>query len=73
MSTMYEFKIKGHLDEKYSTWFGLMKFMHTADGDTILAGYIPDQAALHGVFGRFRDLGLTLISVNPLTEILEDA
>lgn len=73
MSTIYEFKIKGHLDEKYSTWFGLMKFMHTADGDTIMTGHVPDQAALYGIFGRFRDLGLTLISVNPLTETPEDA
>lgn len=68
MSILYQFKIKGHLDEKYSIWFGQLQFFHTAEGDTLLTGAIPDQAALHGVFGRFRDLGLTLISVNPLTE-----
>jgi hypothetical protein len=70
---MYQFKIKGHLDEKYSTWFGCMKFMHTAEGDTILIGNVPDQAALHGMFGRCRDLGLTLISVNPLPDGQEDS
>jgi hypothetical protein len=69
MSTTYQFKIKGHLDHRYSTWFGRLQFVHTAEGDTLLTGDIPDQAALHGIFGRFRDLGLTLVSVNPLSEI----
>jgi len=73
MSTMYQFKIKGHLDEKYSTWFGFLEFFHTAEGDTIITGHVPDQAALHGIFGRFRDLGLTLISVNPLNEPDKDS
>lgn len=65
---MYQFIIKGHLDERYSEWFGRLQFDYTAEGDTILTGNIPDQAALHGIFGRCRDLGLTLISVNPLSE-----
>jgi hypothetical protein len=73
MSTKYQFKIKGHLDEKYAAWFGYLKFCHTADGDTVLSGDVPDQAALHGIFGRFRDLGLTIISVNPWTETIEDS
>lgn len=73
MSTIYQFKVKGHLDKKYSFWFGFMKFLYTADGDTIMTGSVPDQAALHGIFGRFRDLGLTLISVNPLPDGQEDS
>jgi hypothetical protein len=68
MSTVYQFKIKGHLDQKYSIWFGCLKFIHTAEGDTLLTCTVPDQAALHGIFGRCRDLGLTLISVNPLMD-----
>lgn len=68
MSTTYQLKIKGHLDQKYSTWFGGLKFIHTAEGDTLLTCTIPDQAALHGILGRCRDLGLTLISVNTLID-----
>ncbi len=66
MSTIYQFKIKGYLDQKYSTWFGHLQFDQTAEGDTLLIGRIPDQAAMYGIFSRIRDLGLTLISVNPI-------
>ncbi len=68
MSTIYQFRIKGHLDEQYVSWFGRLHLDQTAGGDTTLTGLVPDQAALHGIFGRCRDLGLTLISVNPLPE-----
>lgn len=68
MSTIYQLKIKGHLDKKYAAWFGRLQFVYTGEGDTILTGKLPDQAALHGIFGRIRDLGLTLISVNALLE-----
>jgi hypothetical protein len=68
MSTFYQIKIKGHLDEKYGVWFGNLAFAQTDEGNTLLTGSIPDQAALHGIFGRFRDLGLTLISINPLSD-----
>lgn len=71
MSPNYQIKIKGHLDEKYAVWFGRLEFEQTAEGDTLLTGLIPDQAALHGILARCRDLGLTLISVNPLPETIE--
>ncbi|MGB0385556.1 MAG: hypothetical protein ACPGWR_12095 [Ardenticatenaceae bacterium] len=61
----YQIKIKGHLDAHYQDWLDGLTIFLTDDGDTILSGSIVDQAALHGVFKKIRDLGLTLISVNP--------
>ena len=64
-SAEYQIRVKGHLDPKLSAWFGGLAIAHTGDGDTLLIGTIIDQAALHGILVRCRDLGLTLISVNP--------
>ena len=65
MAAEYEIKIKGQLDPKLSAWFGGFAISHTPDGDTLLTGSVIDQAALHGVLVRCRDLGVTLISINP--------
>jgi hypothetical protein len=59
---LYEIKIKGHLDARWSTWFGDMT-VTTVDDYTIISGWVADQAALHGLLGRICDLGLLLISV----------
>jgi hypothetical protein len=62
---MYEIKIAGHLDKKWSDWLGEMEIAHDEAGFTLLTGGIPDQAALHGMLTKIRDLGLALISLNP--------
>ena len=62
----YQIKLKGHLNESWADWFDGMTFIHRDDGTTTLTGEIIDQAALHGVLKRVRDLGLPLISVNQL-------
>lgn len=64
MSAAYEIRIKGQLDPKLSAWFGDFAISHTPNGDTLLTGMVIDQAALHGVLVRCRDLGVTLISIN---------
>ena len=64
MPDYYEIKIKGHLDQRWSDWFKGMKLTHMEGGETQLSGPLPDQAALHGLIERIRDLNLTLISVN---------
>ena len=63
--TVYHIKIKGHLDTSWQDWFDGLTITLTGDGNTVFSGVILDQAALHGVFKKIRNLGLTLISVNP--------
>ena len=58
----YRIKIKGHLDPKWSDWFEQM-VISIEGGETILTGSVADQAALHGLLIRIRDLNLTLLSV----------
>lgn len=60
----YEIRLKGHLDESWADWFDDMTFVHDDDGTTILRGAIIDQAALHGLLKKIRDLGMPLLSVN---------
>ncbi len=64
----YRIKIKGHLDTRWQDWFDGLTITQSDDGHTILSGAIVDQAALHGVFKKIRNLGLTIISVNPQTK-----
>ena len=63
MSDIYEFQVKGLLDKRWSEWFGGLTIRHQEDGTTVLVGPVVDQAALHGVMVRIRDLGLPLLSV----------
>lgn len=62
----YEIRLKGQLDQRWADWFEGLTITVEADGNTILAGYITDQAALHGLLKKVRDLGLPLISVIPV-------
>lgn len=64
-SEIYEIKIQGHLDTKWSEWFYDMAITHDADVTT-LCGTLPDQTVLHSVLDRIRDMNLQLISVNPI-------
>jgi hypothetical protein len=64
----YEIKVKGHLDTTLAGWFEDMTVSNLEEGDALLAGFLPDQAALQGILKRISDLGLTLISVNAVTE-----
>ena len=62
----YEIRLKGHLDDRWAEWFEGLTITLEEDGDTLLTGPIIDQAALHGLLKKVRDLGLPLVSVSPL-------
>lgn len=62
----YELRIAGHLDEHWSTWFGGLILTHDDDGITTLRGPVTDQAELHGLLAKVRDLGATLLSVKAI-------
>jgi hypothetical protein len=59
----YEIRVKGHIGDSWSSWFEGMAIRHEESGETILSGPLVDQAALHGVLIKIRDLGLSLIEV----------
>jgi hypothetical protein len=63
MSDTYRFQVKGHLDVRWSEWLAGWHIHPREDGTTVLLGPVVDQAALHGVIVRIRDLGLPLLSV----------
>ena len=58
----YRLRVEGHLDQHWSPWFGDLTLTHEDDGTTTLAGPIADQAQLHGLLTKIRDLNLTLIA-----------
>jgi hypothetical protein len=60
----YEIRLKGHLNPRWSAWFDGLTVTRDRDGTTLIHGFVADQAALHGVLQKTRDLGLPLISVN---------
>ena len=63
---IYEIRIRGRLDEDWIEWFDEMALTHTDEGQTILAGPVPDQAALHGILNKIRNLNLELVSVTQI-------
>jgi hypothetical protein len=60
----YEIRLKGHLEAHWAKWFDGLSITLEGNGDTLLSGLVVDQAALHGLLKRVRDLGITLVSVN---------
>ena len=68
MSEFYRIRVGGHLDDRWSDWFGGLAVQRQEDGTTVLVGPVVDQAALHGVIVRIRDLGLPLLSVKLCVE-----
>ena len=62
----YEIRLKGHLDDKWVDWFEGLTITRADNGETLLTGPVVDQAALHGVLRKVRDLGLPLVSVNQI-------
>ena len=60
---VYQIRVKGHLGRHWTDWFEGLTIMLEANGDSLLTGPVVDQAALHGVLTKVRDLGLPLVSV----------
>jgi hypothetical protein len=60
---LYEIRLKGHLDAQWMTWFDGLTITLDENGDTLLSGPVADQAALHGLLKKVRDLGMPLVSV----------
>ena len=67
----YEITVEGHLDDHWSEVLGGLTISHDDEGITQLRGAIPDQAALHGILAQIRDLGITLISVVPMSDVAD--
>jgi hypothetical protein len=62
-SQVYQIRLKGFLDSQWSDWFDGFSIAREEDGNTMLTGQVVDQAALHGLLKKIRDLGLSLISI----------
>jgi hypothetical protein len=63
---VYQIRIEGHLGPQWTEWFGGMTITPEDEGDTLLTGPVEDQAALHGLLRKVRDLGIPLISATRL-------
>jgi len=68
MSGRYEIRVQGHIGQAWSRWFDDLTVEELDDGSTRLRGDLPDQAALHGLLNKIRDLGMTLLSVQRLCD-----
>lgn len=73
MAIDYRITIKGQLNQQWASWFEGLTLTHSTQGETILSGPIEDQAALYGTLIKIRDLGLSLISVMPTSDVTNQA
>jgi len=64
---VYQIRLKGHLGSQWTDWFGGLSITLEDSGNTLLTGLVIDQAALHGLMKKVRDLGMPLLSVNSIT------
>ncbi len=64
--TVYQIRLRGHLHSEWTDWFGGLAVALEDNGDTLLTGPVVDQAALYGLLKKVRDLGMPLVSVNPV-------
>lgn len=71
--TVYQFRIKGHLNQQWMNWFEGLIITLEEDGNTLLSGTVVDQSALHGILKKIRDLGMPLLSVNSVETGAQDA
>jgi hypothetical protein len=62
----YRIRVRSHLDNLWVSWFEDLTILHETNGETIITGSMPDQAALFGALMKIRDLGLRLIAVEPV-------
>jgi hypothetical protein len=70
---VYQIRLKGHLGCQWTDWFGGLIITLEDNGDTLLTGPVIDQAALHGLLKKVRDLGMPLVSVSPVQPGQADA
>ena len=70
---VYQIRIKGHLSHQWTEWFDGLTITLEEDGNTLLTGTVVDQAALHGLLKKVRDLGIPLLSVNHVNSSQADA
>jgi hypothetical protein len=66
MPSRYEIRVRGHLDARWNASFDGLRLIHESDGSTVITGLVADQAALHGLLRKVRDVGLPLLSVTEL-------
>jgi hypothetical protein len=66
-STEYEIRVQGHLDARWTAWFNGMSLTNESDGTTVIHGPVIDQAALHGLLQKLRDIGMPLVSITPIS------
>ena len=71
--SVYEIRVKGHLDGQWSEWFDGLAIANVEDGIAVLSGEIVDQSALHGVLNKVRDLGLPLVAVRSAGPVSQDS
>ena len=69
---VYQIRLKGHLGRQWRNWFEGLTITLEDNGDTLLTGPVCDQAALHGLLKKVRDLGMPLLSLNPVGSGLQD-
>ena len=62
----YEIRLRGHLDKRWAAWFDGLTLTHEGDGTTVIQGPVVDQAALHGLLQKLRDIGIPLIALTEL-------